>query len=543
MDPDCTDERSTGRVRFLDVTIEKHEMSEQGSIVDSSSARCVHFELSNVLFRRNRCDRPCVLLSRTNTLNSITLKRNEGRDTSALDSSVFSASNGSEIVAFNVTSEKNEIRSFYLVNSTLSIADSYFSKNTRHQSEVTRDNSIGGGVLFSNHSSISITRTTFAHNYALNGGGVYAWYSNISVSECVFHENDAGEGHGGALYGHYNSSFDIASTTLSKNRGHYGASLHSNYSIRVDLVNVNVSENNSSRSGGVWLSNGDGSVRSCAFLQNTAIRAAGALVADSMKLTIKNSTFVRNDAGFGGACVFQYNSTVRASALFFENNTARDIDGGAVYFSFEGRMTIRDSMFLDNDSPRYGGALYTTGEIETFLKRVVFVNNTSREYGGAALIRNGNFSASDLSFMGNSASYYAGAISFHETHSVSVSNSRFEANSAPTAGAVHFFSTTSGLIKQCTFVKNSGVVSRGGSVYASESNVDISSSFFQENTASSGGALSLLTRCNCTVLNSRFENNVAKRIGGAISLASSSSLELSNSFFLGITTNTIIFGT
>lgn len=349
-----------------------------------------------------------------------------------MDSSMFFASSGSETNATEATSLDNTIRSFYIANGTLRMVNSQFAGNTRNQSSETRSTSIGGGVLFTNYSSVSISSTIFENNYALNGGALFARSCNIRFKNCAFRDNDAGEGDGGALYGHYNSSFDISSSEFSKNRGFFGPGVFSNYTENVNMVNVRVLENNGSRSGGFFVLYGTTRIRSYEFLQNVASRASSALGAISVKLSLKNSTFIGNEAGFGGACAFEANSTVRASSLLFENNTAVKTHGGSTSLFFNGRMRVKNSVFQNSYALSDGGAIYTKGECETILKRVVFLNNTSGEYAGALQIWEVNFTGSKLTFTRNRAIKYCGVISFFEANTVGLFGSHFEDTIAET---------------------------------------------------------------------------------------------------------------
>lgn len=510
-------------------------LTDEGHLINAGASSCFQLEMTNVSVRSNRCiGTHCILLSLNNTLNNVELLRNQGSNDSSMDSSIISARQGSHSMVMNVRSEGNEIRSFHLSNGVLRLMDSHFSSNTRNQSSTTRDIYIGGGVLFSNSSSVALNNTVFEQNYAVNGGGLFAWSSNITVAGCIFRENDAGEGNGGALYGHYNSSFDISSSVFSKNQGHRGAGLYSNYTLRVDMVNVSIMENNGSRSGGVWISNGVANIRSCAFLENSASQAAGALGTDAVDVTLENSTFTSNKAGFGGSCTFEHSSIINASDLLFDNNTALETHGGAIYVSFSRHMRITDSLFQNNYGHDDGGAIYLAEERDTVLKRVRFLNNTSNDNAGAIHIEGGNFTGSYLTFRGNRAKDGSGAIRFRKSNIISLSRSVFEENHAEGGGGIQFVTTSSGEIDQCTFLRNGGRDMFGGAIYILISNVNISSSTFRANTAFFGGSLGFSDRCNSTIVNSTFENNVGSNGGGAINADFGSSLVVSNSSFSGV---------
>lgn len=530
----CDDEGKEGTVQLNHVTFQDNGVFDRGHILEANK-QCSRLSITGLVFLRNKCiGTHCVVLGLRNTLTNVYFVNNQGSDDTSLDSSVFFASIGSRTVAKEVTAMNNTIRSLHISDSILRIRDSQFDDNKKSDSLGTRSSSIGGGIVFSNHSSVTISNSVFQRNDALNGGVVFAWSSNVSVSDCVFRENDAGEGNGGALYGHYNSSFDITSSEFVMNRGYRGAVLYSNYTLRVSMLNVSALENNSSRFGGVWISNGAVDITSSAFFQNNAFRGGGALCFIGVQLSLMNSTLTGNDAGFGGACLFENNCTINSSALLFENNTARGTDGGAICLIFGSRMKIGESVFRNNYGLDDGGAIHVDGECEVVMERVVFLNNTSGDNGGAIQVRFGNFSGSNLTFRRNRATKSGGAISFYEANIVSISRSHFEGNHASAAGAVLFLSTPWGYIDQCTFVENLGHSRLGGAISSLISNVNVSSSVFRANTAYIGGSIVLFERCNSTILNSTFENNTARGGGGAIAISTASSLVLSTSFFKGM---------
>jgi len=531
LSPRCNGERNEGASQLNRLTFQDNGVLGQVHII-GAIGRCSRLHINGLVFLRNRCiSTHCVVLGARNMLRDIYLLSNQGSSEASLDSSIFFASTVSDTNASEVTSLNNTIKSFYVSNGTLKMLDSQFNGNGRNDLSGRRDNSIGGGVLFSNHSSISITNTTFERNSAFSGGALFAWSSNVSVNECAFRENDALGGNGGALYGHHNSSFDISLSEISRNRGYRGAGLYSNYTLRVTMVNDNISENYCSRFGAISITSGVARIRLCSFYQNTAFEGAGALGTRTMELSLMDSTFTGNSASFGGACIFEYASIVRASALSFESNMASETDGGGIFFSLGGCMRIRDSLFRNNQASSDGGAIYTTPACETVLKRVIFSNNTSGDYAGALQIWRGSFSGSDLTFERNRATNHGGAISFFEATNVSVSSSHFEINNAGSGGAIQFYLTIVGYVDQCTFVRNSGFLAGGGAVYATTSNVNISASFFRENTAPSGGAITSFSFSNSTISNSRFVSNSAERTGGAVAVHSSSVLVLSNASF------------
>jgi len=391
INPTCTRERPRGTTRLTNVSFEDNGVFDQGHLIEANSS-CLQLRMTAVLFVRNRCiGTNCILLGSRTILRDIALENNRGSNATTLESSIFLAVEGSQTIATNMTSSRNELRSFHISSGALNITDSLFIGNGRNESHATRDHSMGGGALLSVHSSISVSNSTFESNYALNGGAIYALESNVSIEDCFFRENNVGSGNGGALYGHDNSSFDITSSMFSRNRAQRGAALHSEETRWLNMVNSMVSENNCSRSGAFLLEHGSAIIRSCNFLRNFADREGGALAVSTVELSLWNSSFVDNEATMGGACYFQSSCIVRGTNLLLDNNRAHTGDGGGIHLASRSRLRLIKTVFRRNNAVQNGGALSAIGGTSMFLERIDFLNNSCESMAGGIYARRGTF--------------------------------------------------------------------------------------------------------------------------------------------------------
>eukprot|EP00210_Caulerpa_lentillifera_P000407 g397.t1 len=529
LNPPCGGARISSISYVRNVSFEDNSIFDHAHIINAADALCSLLEITEAVFRKNRCiGTHCVSLGARSRLTDVRLIKNKGSQDLSLDSSIFSAPADSETVATIISARRNQIRSFHVINGTLSIANSHFSGNRRNQSSVTRDSSSGGGVLFLNQSSVSISNSVFKKNYALNGGSLFASTSQVSISNCTFHENNAGAGNGGAVFANANSLVNISSSVFSSNRGYFGAAVFSNLMDLVTVTDTRFVNNNSTLFGGIFVRNGTVTITACEFLRNSAGRAGAALLISTSNLSIRNTSFTLNEASFGGACFFEQNSTILAERLKFLNNTALEASGGSIQLSFSSVLRIQTSLFQSNHASRNGGAIATTDESTIELGKLQFLNNTSTNHGGAIEINTGNCSGSELTFCNNSASIFGGAVRFHLAINVSISRSKFEENLAGHGGAIHFYNVSSGRTNQSMYIRNS-CRSLGGAVQGEGSNIDILSSSFVANVAKVGGAVHLEKFTNCMISNSSFNGNLAQ-LGGAVH-TSESSLLISVSIF------------
>jgi len=505
---------------------------EEAHIIDVKTS-CVELEITGVILRANKCiGTHCVLLGRRSTLRDLQLLDNEGSNDNSLDSSIFLSTGGSNTVVVNMTSERNQIRSFHVANSSLTTTDSSFVGNKRDQFSVGREDSIGGGVVFSNHSLVSVSNTIFEQNQALNGGAVFAFSSDISIRDCKFLENDADGGNGGALYGHHNNSFNISSSRFSKNLGYNGAVLYSNYTERVSIVNSSILENDSNRIESVFIGHGIGSIASCEFLQNQADWSGGGIFVYNTNLTLRSSTFIGNNASSGGACFFGRNFTVHGNGLLLEDNKALLSGGGGFHLSSGSNLQLRNSLFQSNYASNGGGGIYTDRHSNTVLNLVEFLNNSAFYSAGGVEIWTGNFTGMNLRFRNNTAEGISGgAVFFNNVTEASVSRSLFQDNEAEFGGgAISFRNVISGLVHQSTFFNNSCAIN-GGSIEATSSNLTLSASSFCANSAILAGSVFLHDFTNGSISNCSFQWNSAGLSGGAVLVDSNSTISVFDSSF------------
>eukprot|EP00210_Caulerpa_lentillifera_P003975 g3794.t1 len=352
---DCSLETTRGTITLNNLTLEENTMFGHAQLIEMNSS-CSQLSITSSLFSRNLCTGTnCMSLGARNTLTNVQMVDNGWSNNESSDISIFLADAGSETILANVTSEGNQIRSFFVSGGTLNITDSHFTNNTRIRSSisVTRDDSIGGGVLYVNHSSVSITRTIFEYNYAFNGAGVFALSSNVSISDCIFRENDAGEGNGGALYMEL-SNATVQNTTIQSNNatedcGGICATETSYIEASNVIIRYNLAKN---AGGGIGISN-DSSILcySCMISNNTALNGAGMHVSSNNSILVaaqlQNSMFENNSASlYGGGIVF-VDPTNRGIRCDNPNITCSQI-------------ILLNTSFVNNSANRSGSAIIST---------------------------------------------------------------------------------------------------------------------------------------------------------------------------------------
>ena len=135
-------------------------------------------------------------------------------------------------------------------------------------------------------------------------------------------------------------------------------------------------------SGGAIFSDGNLTIDNCRFENNTASGFGGALNVNTGTVTVRNSTFDGNSAGFGGAIRMTNGVTVESSTFVgnIADNGAGHGQGGAIE-SWGGNLTLTNVTVSGNSAVSGGGGIFSSGHTNTWLNHVTVTLNTAT-YGG-----------------------------------------------------------------------------------------------------------------------------------------------------------------
>ena len=258
-----------------------------------------------------------------------------------------------------------------------------------------------GGVLLTNLSNVSVTKTKFVHNEAEIGGVLLAYKSIISISQCIYSNNTA-------LYGGVmttvESSVDIDTSIFSKN---VAATYYS--------------------CGVMHASGGSFNITSSTINNNSALQTyGGVMLTFGGSFNITSSTFNNNSATYGG-----------------------------VMYTFGGPFNITNSNFNNNSATMDGGVMETRSHGSLNIASSTFINNTAGWYSGVIYIRNGPLIITNSIFTTNKAPF-GGAISSLDVQLFTITNSSFNNNTADSYGGIMFTIQSSIHITDSTFHYNSG---------------------------------------------------------------------------------------
>lgn len=314
-------------------------------------------------------------------------------------------------------------------NGATTISGATFSSNT---ASTTLTNS-GGGAIYNNVTSMTITDSTFSSNTA-NLSTAAAAYGGA-----IFNQNGTM-----SITGTITGSGASATSTTSFTRNTattFGGAIYNNATTagRTLTATGTIFDNNSATSGGaLYNSAGVTTLTNDIFKNNSATTSGGAIYAAAGTVTVNNGEFIKNTASTSGGAIYNTSTSFTSTGSTFTDNgkvgaTVTTANGGAVY-NANGIMTITGGSFTSNASSAAGGAIYnttTTAGRNISTNGTTFTSNSSAD--GGAVYNAGTSTFTNSDFISNSASTSGGAI-YNASGTTTLTDSSFSNNTATTSG-------------------------------------------------------------------------------------------------------------
>ena len=351
-----------------------------------------------------------------------------------------------------------------------------------------KTNEIGGILMVSEKSKITVFRTSFTQGFS-RSGGIVCFIENYNIESsfvnCIFRNNSALI----SLMDSTNAKVLISDSKIENNSNIFFSALDSN--IVFEGISV---KNHECRSNGIgcFLNAQDNSIISLfgvSLFNISSLMGEGTVYCENAKILIQNSNFsFLKNKNFIGSC-----ASVYSSILQVKNSSFQDYDINCLFSRKKSRISIESSIFSqENHSFSNNAKLYGTIFCEDCLIFNIF----------------------NSSFDLNTNVQQGAAIKIISTKSSS------------------YFDSETGFIDSCNFDSNLAFL-QGGAIYVFNQNVSIVNNIFKNNSAVYGGAIfldnngkikyknkvhivldNLLMISN--IKNNNFYSNVAAVAGGAI---------------------------
>lgn len=330
---------------------------------------------------------------------------------------------------------------------------------------LTSNTALNGGAIL-NTGSLTGLALTLSGNQASSvsantgfGGGLYNESGNFGLFASQLTSNTA-RFNGGAIYAA--GSGTVVNTTLSSNQsGAIGGGIDTLGTMAI--VGSTFSANTGNDGGGLSSreSSAKVTVTTSAFDDNMAngvdLGGGGAAFNYAGTLTIKDSTFKRNQAYGEGGGAIETNGTLHLANVSFDNNTAQMHTnplpdsapgfGGAILIIANSLVTMDAAQFTQNTAGNSGGAIYNDQNTQLTITNSQFTTNTAQGlfsggggYGGA-IISEGNMSLSNCTLSSNTSKVAGGALST-KIGIATLSNSTISGNSSVNGGGIVAYSGT-----------------------------------------------------------------------------------------------------
>lgn len=213
----------------------------------------------------------------------------------------------------------------------------------------------GGGIQISNSRETIVRYNVVSGNRAGCGGGLELAYSDDSTfSDNLIFDNEADAG--GGVFVRCCVFEAFTRNAIRQNRALLGGGVYSERGS--SFIANDISDNQATDGGGVW-SNQYTELRGNRITGNIAVDHGGGLYRERGNSVVSQNLIARNQATFGGA-VYLSHFTEKVSD--FEGNTVLDNlaseDGGGLYLSAQGIVTLTNNVLADNNAAAHGDQLY-----------------------------------------------------------------------------------------------------------------------------------------------------------------------------------------
>lgn len=378
--------------------------------------------------------------------------------------------------------------------------------------EVTLQNHKKVGNDRTSHENVTVSYPVKVGGSAVivaSGGTLNIYGSTVKNNEVntVTDENDTCV-QGGAIYNY--GTTNVYGGLFEGNTAYFGGAFF-NYR-RLNIYNATIQNNSSADLGGaIYMPNSTAAYTNIGtandviepnvvFSGNYGGDDGGAIYARNV-LNIENTLFENNSSkGYGGAIIAQ-SMRVTLKNVIFRGNISTATVGGAIYMTGannkEQLELTAENVTFENNSGTNGGALYLSNNTRAYIKNANFIRNTAGN-GGAIYLKGSHLEIDGATFDGNTATTKAGGI--YATQN--------ELDDGTTV-------TSKVVLNKINAVENSATDC--GFAYFAYTDTEIYASHFAENTASASTAvIYLATGANTKIYGSLFENNEAAKNGGVI---------------------------
>ncbi|MDH4101234.1 MAG: right-handed parallel beta-helix repeat-containing protein, partial [Nitrospirota bacterium] len=271
-----------------------------------------------------------------------------------------------------------------------------------------------GGAIYLNTAGqlTTISNSTFANNTASQyGGAIYSTGSPLTITGGSINSNTATTYGGGISLNAAGANLTLSGTTLKGNSGTNGGAISAMTTDAITIIGATIGgpgggEPNTSTTGsggGIYMLNttGASSVINTTIDNNTAQQYGGGIYFSSTattSLALINSNITNNTANTldgGGLYLAGANVSLVMTGGSISGNTnlAASRNGGGIFSSAVGGLTISRATINSNSTTNQGGGIYMTTAGATLSLSDSYIQGNSCQGGGAGILIAGSTTA------------------------------------------------------------------------------------------------------------------------------------------------------
>lgn len=268
----------------------------------------------------------------------------------------------------------------------------------------------------------------------------------------------------------------------------------------------------------------------------------GALNVNNATLKLNGLWITGNSAkqngGYGGGAINVRGSgeAILTSCKLSDNTTTAE--GGAIAIRDSAKLTLDKTVLNKNTAGTKGGAVYVSSAAKTaeiMLRDCIVTGNAASTDGGAIQITGGaKLTVEKTEFSKNNAAGKGGAICAEGTTAALIDAKLYQ-NTADEGGAIFVRASTVELAGTTTVNHNTATVVGGGISLAGASQLNMSSGVVKGNSAENGGGLIAASKSAIQLTGGEISGNTAANGGAGIYISFNSSMDMAGGVISGNT--------
>lgn len=324
-----------------------------------------------------------------------------------------------------------------------------------------------GGVVYLRNGYLSVSDASITKNkVGLHGAGFYIRDATLKATNADISENATRNitdvSSGIAIYATGNSTTTLQNVKMNRNQAEYlslGAALHLEGKATMNVITIsNNTANNAAQGGGIYLLNGNATLKDAVISENTGMYSGGGIQAEDSFIAITNTTIRANHASAAGGGIYAINTTMPLSNVVIrDHNSGINKGGGIECYTCSGHWQY---ITLSRNNATSGGGAHLYGS-PISIEGSLFEKNSSATDGGGLSVDHHPIPytvfITNTTFSGNISAGSGGGVFIEpstQATSITMTNVTLKDNGAVSGGSVYVGTSGGGWDKARVSLRN-----------------------------------------------------------------------------------------